>query len=271
MKDRARIPIFVASALLVLILISIGQHRYTLKGLEMVQEGYSWVERITSAPLTFFSDIWDGYIYLINTEQENVVLKKKISALEVQNMAFKELRSENDRLRGMLELKKAYQDLPLRPAAVISQDITLVFKTIIIDKGSRDGFYKNMPIIKSEGLVGRTILVSPNTSQVLLITDVNSAVPAMIENSRVKGIVKGRGDGNLTLEYVRSDEDVKVGDVVVTSGLAGIFPKGINIGTIRSIKRVEHKMFAEIMLRPSVKIGRIEEIFGIGRDVAYSD
>lgn len=270
MKDRAKISIFVISAILVLVIISVGQRRYWETGLGTAREGYSWIVRLGRAPLDFIAGVWGDYIYLINARQENATLHAKINALEIQNMALKQLRTENVRLRAMLEFKQSYPDLPLKPAEVIAQDISLVFKTLLIDKGATAGFFKDMPVIKPGGLVGRVIAVSPTTAQVLLITDVNSAVPAVIENTRVKGIVKGRGDGNLSLEYVKSDEEIKVGDICVTSGLGGLFPGGITVGKVRSIRRYEHRMFAEIMLTPSVEIGKVEEVFGIGRDVAQT-
>jgi rod shape-determining protein MreC len=270
MKGRAKLSIFFVTTLLVLVLISFGQQRYPAAVLGMMREGYSWVVRFADAPLEFIADIWENYIYLVNARQENTALKAKISALEVQAMVLKEVRTENSRLRAMLDFKKAYPELPLLPAEVIAQDVSLVFKTMVLDKGSRSGFYKDMPIMQPGGIVGRVVAITPNTAQVLLITDVNSAVPAVIESSRVKGIVKGRGDGSLSLEYVKSDEDVKVGDIVITSGLAGLFPRGVTIGVVRSIKRLQNKMFAEIQLSPGVEIGKIEEVFGIGRDVANS-
>jgi len=269
MKGRTKLPLFIVTTILILVLISFGQQRYPATALGLVREGYSWVVRLAESPLDFVSGIWENYIYLINARQENAALRAKVSALEVRIMALGEARGENDRLRAMLRFKRAYPDLPLVPAEVLGQDISLVFKTLVLDKGSIDGFYRDMPIIKPGGIVGRVIAVTPHTAQVLLITDVNSAVPAVIESSRVKGIVKGRGDGNLSLEYVKSDENVKMGDLVVSSGLGGIFPRGITIGTVRSIRRPSHKMFAEILLKPGVEIGQIEEVFGIGRDVAY--
>lgn len=271
MKGRARIPIFVVSAILVLLLISVGERRYSTAGLSTVREGYSWIVRFGRVPLEFLTGIWENYIYLINTRQENNALRSRLAVLEVQNMSLNQMRWENQRLRAMLDFKQSYPNLPLRPAEVIAQDLSLVFKTVIVDKGARAGFYKDMPIIKPAGLVGRVIATSATTAQVLLITDINSAVPALIESTRVKGIVKGLGDGNLSLEYVKSDEDIKVGDFVVTSGLGGVYPNGIPVGTVRTIKRYKHKMFAVIILTPSVEIGKIEEVFGIGRDVAQTD
>ncbi|HQP31068.1 MAG TPA: rod shape-determining protein MreC [Deltaproteobacteria bacterium] len=269
MKGRTKLPLFIVTSVLILVLISFGQQRYPAAALGLVREGYSWVVRLAEAPLDFASGIWNNYIYLINARQENAALRAKVNALEARTMAFGEVRRENMRLRALLDFKTAYPDLPLVPAEVLGQDISLVFKTLVLDKGSADGFFKDMPVMKPGGIVGRVIAVTPHSAQVLLITDVNSAVPAVIENSRVKGIVKGRGDGSLSLEYVKSDEEVKVGDLVVSSGLGGIFPRGITIGSVRSVKRPRHKMFAEILLKPGVEIGQIEEVFGIGRDVAY--
>jgi rod shape-determining protein MreC len=269
MKGRAKLSLFVVTTILILVLISFGQQRHPSTALGLIREGYSWMVRLADSPLDFISGIWNNYIYLINARQENAVLRGKISALEVRTMMLRDVRNENTRLRVMLDFKKAYPDLPLLPAEVLGQDISLVFKTLVLDKGLREGFFKDMPVVKPGGIVGRVIAITPHTAQVLLVTDVNSAVPAVIESSRVKGIVKGRGDGNLSLEYVKSDEDVKVGDQVISSGLGGIFPRGVMIGSVRSIKRLPNKMFAEILLTPGVEIGHIEEVFGIGRDVAY--
>ena len=182
-----------------------------------------------------------------------------------QKMALSEIKNENDRLRRLLDLKLAWPDVQLSGADIIAQDISLIYKTAILDKGYRDGFYVDMPIIQPQGLVGRVISVSANTSQVLLITDVNSAVPAIVENRRIRGIIKGLENGKLSFDYVRSDEEIKPGDRIVTSGLLEIFPKGLLIGTVRSIKRPEHKMFAEIIVEPFVRFDKAEEVFGVGR------
>lgn len=268
MKGYAKLFLFAIAVFIIFILISAGQSRLSQVNLGIVREGYARLVWAVSSPVEFCSGIWTNYIYLVNTRQEKTELEKKLARLEVENMTLKELRSENIRMRAMLEFSKTYVDTPLYPAEVIAQDLSLLFKTVMLDKGKVDGFFTNMPIIQPDGLIGRTIGTSPHSSQVLLITDVNSSVPAITENGRVKGIVKGRGDGNLSLEYVRSDEDIRIGDLVVTSGLGGIFVKGLNIGTVRSIKRHQYKLFAEITVYPSVEIGKIEEVFGVGSDVA---
>jgi rod shape-determining protein MreC len=108
------------------------------------------------------------------------------------------------------------------------------------------------------------ITISPHTSQVLLITDPNSAIPAVIEDTRVKGIVKGTGTNLLNLEYVRSTEFVQVGSMVVTSGLEGIFPRGLKVGRVQQVKMDQHKIFTKILVSPSVEMSKIEGVFGVG-------
>ncbi len=270
MKSNAsRTPLLVLAAILILILISAGQHSRSASGMGVVREGYAGIHQIVSAPLRLLANLWGHYIFLVYTAQENDELRGQLAELEVRCMTQRELRAENERLRAMLEFKRAYRDFRLHPASLLTQDITLVFKTAIIDGGSRSGFFKDMPIVNPDGIVGRVISVSPHTSQVLLITDPNSAVPALIEATRVKGIVKGRGSGLLGLEYVRRTEEVSVGDFVVTSGLLGIFPKGLRLGQVLTIQRDEHQIFADITLTPCVKMRKIEEVFGIEHHVAY--
>jgi rod shape-determining protein MreC len=270
-RNNTRVIFLIISAALILVLISLGQYSSSSRGINSVREGYYVFEKVITAPFTFISNIWNDYIYLIDTNKDNEKLKQKVNELHVQCMNLEELRSENKRLRDMLDFKVAHQEFKLFPASLLTQDITLVFKTAVIDKGSRSGFFINMPIVNPRGVVGRVVAVSPHTSQVLLITDPNSSIPALIESTRVKGIVKGTGGNTLSLEYVRRTEEINIGDFVITSGLLGIFPKGLKIGSVQDIKRDERKIFADITLAPCVDMGKIEGIFGIGQDVAITD
>jgi rod shape-determining protein MreC len=265
MKDRGRIVIYIATAVIVILLISSGHVRNTLYGLPVMREGFFWVQGAAKAPFIFSARIFNNYVNLVGTKKENAALKKKLAEITSQKMALSNIRNENDRLRKMLGLKQAWPDVQLLGADIIAQDISLMYKTVILDKGSKSGFYIDMPVIQPLGLMGRVISISADTSQVLLITDVSSAVPSVVENSRINGIIKGLGNGKLSFDYVRSDEEIKPGDMVITSGLLEIFPKGLLIGTVRSIKRLEHEMFAEIIVEPLVRFDKTEEVFGVGR------
>jgi len=265
MKDKARIAIYIASAAAVLLLITTPYSKTMLGGLSGIREGFYWIQDIVKAPVVFSSRIFNNYIWLVGTKKENIRLKKNITELKARQMLARDIKNENARLKAMLGMKEDWSDYPLYGARIISQDISLMFKSVIINRGTAQGFYTDMPVISTRGLAGRVISASENTSQVLLITDVNSAVPALAEKSRIKGIIKGLGSGKLNFEYVRSDEQLNIGDRIVTSGLLEIFPKGIFIGTVRSIRRLENKMFAEIIVSPAFDANKAEEVFGIGR------
>lgn len=267
-RSKARIILLITAAALILALISLGQYSSSSMGTGCVREGYYVFERVITSPFRFMANLWEEYVFLVNTRQDNEELRKQIDHLRVQCMMLEELRSENERLRDMLDFKAAHKEFTLYPARLLTQDITLVFKTAIIDKGSLNDFFVNMPIVNPHGVVGKVIAVSPHTSQILLSTDPNSSIPAMIESTRVKGIVKGTGGKSLRFEYVRRSEDVHIGDSVITSGLLGIFPKGLKIGYVQDIKKDESKIFADILLTPSVDMEKIEGLFGIGQDVA---
>lgn len=265
MKDHGRIVIYIATAVIVILLISSGHVRNTLYGLPGMREGFYWVQGAVKAPFVFSSRIFNNYLNLVSTKKENATLKKRLAVISTEVMASRDIKNENDRLRRLLDLKLAWPEVELMGADIIAQDISLMYKTVILDKGSKNGFHVDMPVIVPQGLVGRVISVSADTSQVLLITDVNSAVPAVVESSRIKGIIKGLGNGKLSFDYVRSDEEIKLGDRIITSGLLEFFPKGLLIGTVRSIKRLEHKMFAEIIVEPYARFDTTEEVFGVGR------
>ncbi|HOO44953.1 MAG TPA: rod shape-determining protein MreC [Deltaproteobacteria bacterium] len=270
-RSNTRVLFLFIAAALILALISLGQYSSSSFGIKCIREGYLVFERVITAPVTFIGHIWEDYVFLVNAREENDQLRKDLTQMQVQCMILDELRSENTRLRTMLDFRGKHKEFTLYPASLLTQDITLVFKTAVVDKGSRSNFFINMPIINPDGVVGKVIGVSLNTSQVLLITDPNSAIPALIESTRIKGIVKGTGAESISLQYVRSSEDIHIGDKVITSGLLGIFPKGLAIGYVKDVRKDEHKIFADILVEPCVDMQRIEGIFGIGRDVAITD
>jgi rod shape-determining protein MreC len=265
MRRKEEDRIFFAGVLVVLILvmISIGSHRYFKDFFGLNRDAYYWIEKVSFAPFGFASHVWDNYLDLVNTKQENSQLKQNLEKARVEISLYKELANENERLKAMLEFKGASNEFKLLSAMILSQDVSIISKTMVIDKGTRDGFRKSMPVINADGVIGRVIETSPDTAQVLLITDPNSAIPALIEDTRIKGIVKGKGDGSLSLEYVRDPEGLNIGSPVVTSGLLGVFPKGLKLGYIKEIRRPKNKIFLEITLKPSVKIEKIEEVFGV--------
>jgi len=143
---------------------------------------------------------------------------------------------------------------------VIGQDPTSWFKSVTINKGERDGVQKGMAVISPEGVVGQILKTAPHYATVLLMTDYNSAIDAVIQRTRAKAIVEGQEENRCQLKYLLRTEEVVVGDVVITSGLGGIFPKGLMVGEIRKVDKKGHGVFQYAELVPSVDLTKLEEV-----------
>ena len=209
-------------------------------------------------------DIWEHYFFLVQTRQENLLLKERISRLTLENSRYQELLLANQRLQKLLNFQESTEE-PLLPARVIGWDSSGLFKSIIIDKGQDDGLMINMPVVNSEGVVGRVISGSPHYAQVLLITDQNSAIDGLVQRSRGRGTVKGRGAGECFFDYVIKTCDIKQGDGIVTSGMGGVFPKGLSLGKVMEINDSPYKFFREVKVAPAVDFSKLEEVLIILR------
>lgn len=204
--------------------------------------------------------LWFNYVFLINLKNENAALKETIETLTRENIELKEALIANTRLRKLLHFKEKFKT-PMMPAEVIAYDPSMWFKTVLIDKGSKDGVAKNMAVVTSGGIVGRIMEVSRSTSKLLLITDHRSAVDAIVQRTRAKGILVGKVDDRCLLKYVFRADDVKVRDRIISSGLGGIFPKGLPLGHISRVSKNVCGMFQNVEVAPSVAFTKLEEVF----------
>jgi rod shape-determining protein MreC len=207
----------------------------------------------------YFSGIWGDYIYLVGVEKENKKLKERIKQLNKKIIQDNEATLAGARLQQLLNLKSAIRT-PSIAATVIGEDVTPWFRTVIVDRGSVDGIREGMPVIASEGVVGRVVRVAANSSRLLLITDHASAIAANVQRSRARGVVMGKNRGICTLEFSQRGEDVKVGDILVTSGIGGVFPKGLPLGEVTMVKKGEYGIFQTVEMRPFVSLSRLEEV-----------
>ena len=188
------------------------------------------------------------------------MLKQKMIELETENHRMKEMVFENQRLRRLLQFQEKIPN-PMIAAQVIGQDPSSWFKSVTINKGERDGVQRGMAVVSPEGMVGQILKTSSNYATVLLITDYNSAVDAIVQRTRAKAIVEGKGENRCQLKYLLRTEEASVGDIIVTSGLSGNFPKGLKIGEIRSVEKKGHGIFQYADLVPSVDLTKLEEVF----------
>lgn len=189
-------------------------------------------------------------------------LKKRNEELTAQVAELSEAQETAERLEKLVGLKSTYS-LESTAARIIGSTGDAWTDSVIIDKGSASGFEVGMPVCGSGGVIGQIIEVSANTSTVRLITDDQSGVSAMIQGSRAQGVLQGQADGTLRLEYVVSDAEVATGDIVITSGIGGTFPKGLPLGTVASIDRAPNAVYYTIVVRAASSAESNEEVLVI--------
>jgi rod shape-determining protein MreC len=210
-------------------------------------------------------DVWNNYIYLAHLRKQNLKLQKQLALLTMENFQLKEIAHENERLRKLVGFKEKVP-YNLVPAEVIAEDLSSQSKTITMNKGSRDNVRPGMAAVTHEGLVGQVIdepgaSLTPFCASVLLIVDPTSRVAVMIQRTRARGIVKGTGSfRHLDLLYLEPHADVEVGDVIITSGLGGVFPKGLMVGTVTEVKKDPSAINPDVKVKPGVDFTRQEEI-----------
>lgn len=257
-----RISCFFIVVSLVLLSLSIGREREWSPAEKLATEIIVPFQKFFMGTISFVQDIWRNYFFLVETRQENVRLKKKVSLLTIENSRYQELLLTNRRLQELLNFQE-HTDEPLLPARVVGWDSSGLFKTITIDKGENNGLTINMPIVNAEGVVGRIISVSPHYAQVLLVTDPNSAVDGLVQRSRGRGMLKGRGSGECFFDYVIKTCDIVRDDIIVTSGLGRVFPKGLYLGTVKAINDSPYKLFKDVTVSPAVNFSKLEEVLVI--------
>lgn len=207
-------------------------------------------------------ELWLNYFRLVDAHHENTQLKNEIHELKIANSRYRELLATQERLEELLQFKQTI-NRPVLAAQVIGLDPTGWFKSVIIDKGKWAGLRLDMPVVNAFGVVGRVVSVSSNYAKVLLIIDQNSAVDCLVQRSRDRGMLKGLMSEICKLDYVAKSNNITVGDIVVTSGLGGVFPKGLPVGRILDVKEISGELFKDIKIRTAVDFSRLEEVLVI--------
>lgn len=196
------------------------------------------------------------------TELENKRLQQEVERLKEENRRLQEAGLLNKQLREMLGFKRSlpYKTLAAR---ITGRDPSNWYKTVIIDRGESDGVKKDMGVIVPSGVVGRVIKTGPGFAQVLLITDIESATAVLIERTRNEGILEGRGSGTGRIKYIPLLSSTRAGDLVLTSGLAGGFPKDLMVGRVKKVSERPSELFQDVEMVPAVDFNRIEEVLVI--------
>lgn len=221
-------------------------------------EAFTPVESAGTASLDWIGGVWKGYIGLYDAQRQNRRLQAEVDRLHLQVDQLSGQAAEAARLASLLGYRQAHKQMRLLPARVISASPALATRLIYIDRGAHDGVRANMAVITPEGVVGKILEVYPESSQVLLVTDRQSGVGALLSPTRTEGVVRGTGGPRLQMDFVQKDEKVSPGELVLTSGLDQVFPKDLPVGTVLSTR--PGSPFQQIELRPAARLDRLEDV-----------
>jgi rod shape-determining protein MreC len=215
-------------------------------------------ERVGATGVGSVRGAWNHYFALQNTSRENERLRRENDTLKLQLNQLQSKAAEADRLAALLNFRQSHQNIPMLGARVIGTSAGTASQTAYLDRGERDGIRRNMAVITPDGAVGKIIESYRDTSQVLLLTDKDSGVGAMLADSRIQSPVGGTGEPLLAMKYVATDDAVNLGDRVVTSGMDRIFPRDLPVGTVAQIK--PGTPFKQIRIQPAANLERLEEV-----------
>jgi rod shape-determining protein MreC len=205
---------------------------------------------------------FQNYIYLWNTHRDNLGLLEENRRLLYTIANLQETQQENVRLRKLLQFQEKFK-LNTVVARVVAKDVSTEFRAIRINRGENAGIKKNMAVVNNEGVVGRVLRVSATTADVVTILDLLSAVDSIVERSRARGVVEGKTDDTCALKYTLRTDDIQPGDTLVSSGLGGIFPKGVPVGLVSTVNRKQYGITQEVEVKPTVDFSKLEEVMVI--------
>ena len=225
----------------------------------LVLELMAPLERAGTFASRTVADAWERASGLLRARDEAEALRARVRQLEQDTARLAEIEAENARLRTLLDFRRTLGGT-LLTTRVIGHDAAGLSRTLVVDQGSAAGIAKGAAVLAPEGIVGQVFQVSPHAARVLLVSDHNSGVDAVVQRTRGRGIVEGTADGRCGLKFVKRTEDLQVGDLVVSSGLDGIFPRGLPIGHIQAVDKQGQGLFQYAQIDPAVDVERLEEV-----------
>ncbi len=203
--------------------------------------------------------VWQDYFNLVGAKQENGQLRQSLEEYRQKEVRYQEAQQALTRLEGLLDLKRQVA-LPVIGARVIAYDPSLWSRCALIDQGKAQGVKTGLPVLAPEGIVGRVVETYPQYAKVMLIVDRKSGADAMVQRTRVRGILQGKGGNRCSLDFVPKSADVQLGDLVLASGLASIYPKGLVFGKVTEANKKNPGVFQEIEVTPAVDLSALEEV-----------
>ena len=259
---KNQVPLSSCFCLLLSIYILTAAARGQLKN-EPLGTLLMWIMRplqiASQGAVNWISDFRENYDTLTGFKAENARLRKRIEALEVERQRYLEAAATNRQLKALLDFRSQLSGAAIT-ASIIANSASGWFQSCMLDKGSADGVSKGMAVVTPLGVVGQVVAVTPRTAKVLLLTDPNSGIDVLVQRTRSRGIVSGSLETGTILKYVKRSEDIQEGDRLITSGIDGVFPKGMMVGTVIKVRKQHLGLFQFIEVLPAVQTPRIENV-----------
>jgi rod shape-determining protein MreC len=220
------------------------------------------IQSMISLTIDHAARFMQNYIFLINTRRDfSSTVEENRKLLNTINN-FKEIEAENKRLRALLQFQEKVEDKKIT-AQVIAKDVSTEFRSIRINKGSASGILRGMAVVTHEGIVGKVLRVTADYADVITMLDNLSSIDAIVQRSRARGVIEGATDDKCILKYALRTDDIEVGDVIVSSGLDGVYPKGLMLGNVVKVAKKSYGVTQSVEVRPSVDFSKLEEVLVI--------
>ena len=224
------------------------------------------VQRLVSIPVELIEQVNDTVVSYTALKKENITLKERQLINSIKLLKLESLENENIRLRGLLE-NSFKLDEQVLVAELLSVNLVPYEHVMVVNKGSRFGVHEKQSVLDANGIVGQVIRSLPLSSEVMLITDPNHAIPVQINRNGLRTIAIGSGQlDRLNLPFLPNNADIQPGDLLVSSGLGGAFPQGYPVAVVDKVTPQPNKPFANIYATPKAKLDRIREILVVWSD-----
>jgi rod shape-determining protein MreC len=257
------VVIIIAIAFLVVSFFVFTNTPLFLKGYSVAKTGFGEISgpllRTIGKPAELVRYLYTSYVGLVGTNKENAELRNKLAKLQMENQKISELEQENKRLKTILNMMEQHPKTMIA-ARVVGEDVKNWFKCIILDKGKSSGIMAKMPVVTHKGLVGQVVETDRWVTKVMVINDTNSSVDVYVEGRNTRGILEGTGQTLLRLKYIRKNDEIEIGDKLITSGKDGIYPKGLAAGIVTTVTRNKPGIFSDIEVMPFNNFNRLEEV-----------
>jgi len=218
------------------------------------------VQRAIAFPAEVIRGAWGRYVSLVAVNEKNEDLVHEVARLREENLQLREALVAGGRLERIAEMRDDFE-VPMLPTELVGSDVSPFFHSVLLDRGRSDGVRSGMPVISESGLVGLVTATSSHAAKTMLLLDRQIAIDGTVQRSRARGIVRGRGEDEPLFEFVARGGDVEPGDLLITSGLDGVYPKGLLIGTVIEVAPPGATLLRTARLEPAVDFGRLEQAF----------